>query len=139
MSTSFSPITINELTSNNVNLKGTGVSGSAAGLTTTNIDYALLWDAVFTGGNLILSGHHYGDTVTLQVVDVDGIVAPAGTVLGESLTNWNVDSDTQYQHGADVSYPVKILQGLYVRIKYTNSGLLAVSVRANLKFHKILF
>lgn len=139
MPTTFNPTLILEFNSNTVNFKGIGVSGTAAPLVTTDIDYQIPYDVCFTSGNLILGGQNFGDTVTLQVVDVDGILAPRGTVLGESLKDWNVVSDSQYQHGAETTYPVKLLQGLYVRIKYTNIGLMSVSVRANFKFHKILF
>lgn len=138
MTTNFSPKNILELNSSNVNFRGTGVSGTGTAGTSTSIDYLVTEDRIITGAYTILKNHVSGDSITLRVMDLDGVIAPAGTTLNEFATNWYVASDTQTQRGVNVPYPAKCLAGLYIRIVYNSVGLINVDVRANISFHKIL-
>lgn len=140
MTTIFAPSRFSELSSFELNFRGTGISGTATANTTTNIDYQLTEDRIITGGFLILQNHQFGDYVSFQVVDKDNILGyGAGTVLNEFMTNWYVASDTQIQKGTEASYPAKVFQGLYLRIIYHSTALLGnVNVRANFNMHKVL-
>lgn len=60
-----------------------------------------------------------GDKMTLQVVDKDGLVYPANTVLDEFGLDWAVMPETA--HSIKL-YKAKLIPGMYIRIKYTSTG-----------------
>lgn len=114
-----------------------GVSITCAAGVTTDLDYTLADDCLLTGLELIVNSGNYGDSVNFQVVDTTGFTGyPAGTVLDQFATNWNIApvSDTQF----DVIYPAKIIAGLTLRVVYTSTGSSAVFVAINYKLHKCL-
>lgn len=87
------------------------------------------------GGNLYTVGMKMGDTVSLSVVDKDGVYYPAGTVVKAYVTGWNV-SPTGDQ-GINTPYGIKIPGGLYIAVKYTNTNLLTdVKVGVNFFLHQ---
>lgn len=60
-----------------------------------------------------------GDSVKFQVVDKDGLVYPAGTVLEEFGDSWYVMPD----QSIDIRlFKSAIVPGMYIRIKYTSTG-----------------
>jgi hypothetical protein len=138
MTTLFSPKKLSELSSDILNFRGTGITGTATAGTSTNIDYQLPEDRLVLGAYAILSNHVLGDSMTVQVVDKDGLYYPAGTVLNQFTSSWYVASDTQTQRGMEAPYPAKILAGLYLRCIYTSTGLLNVACYFNVLFHKVL-
>lgn len=138
MTTQYAPQKLSDLTSAILNYRGTGVSSTASAGTSTNIDYKMTEDRLILGVEAILNGHVYGDNMHLQVVDVDGIMYPAGTVLNQFATSWFVIADQQYQPGSNVPYPAKIFSGLYVRVVYNSTGILPVNICINYHMHKVL-
>lgn len=138
--TIFAPRKLSELSADMLNFRGTGIHGSAASGSSTNIDYQLTEDRLVMGAYAILSGHAFGDYMTVQVVDVDNINGlGAGTVLNEFVSNWYVDPTVGTQRGMEAEYPAKILAGLYLRCIYTNVGGLGnVECYFNVLFHKVL-
>lgn len=89
------------------------------------------------GGDLYTNGAKVGDYVKMQVVDVDGIMSPAGTIISEWITKWYADP----KGGQSVLTPYagKIPGGLYLRITYKNTNALTqVNVAVNYHLHKPL-
>lgn len=99
-----------------------GVQGSIPSNTTVSIDTKITDDALFRGVKLIAMNTTFGDTVSVKVVDVDGVYFPAGTVLSSPVLNFNVSSDQQLQADYESVAPFKILGGLYIRITYVSTG-----------------
>ena len=67
-----------------------------------------------------------------QVVDVDGIAYPAGTVLEEFGTNFYVAPDVLEDI---ILYEASMPAGMYIRIKYTSTGTTNVEFMSNLYRH----
>ncbi len=84
----------------------------------------------------MLTGQNIGDSLCFQVVDKDGLYAPAGTVLNQFGTNIPVDTDAQSQDWYDSPYVAYLYQGLYIRVKYTSTGVDSVNLRAVVRLHK---
>lgn len=123
----------------NLNFDGNGKYQQIPADETTNIDYKIINTAHFNGLRIMLGGHVQGDKATLQVVDVDGIMAPAGTVLNQFAKDWFFSADTSDQGREILPYKSTIPAGLYIRIKYTATGLvLPVKVWINYYLHKII-
>lgn len=144
MTTIFAPKKLSELSADVLNFRGTGISGVALpavlGIpTTTNIDYELTEDRLILGAYAILSGHSFGDKMTVQVIDKNNVLGyGANTVLNQFVTDWYVDPSVATQRGMEAPYPAKVFQGLFLRLKYTNTGLAPVAVYINALFHKVL-
>ena len=72
------------------------------------------------GGYYIPSTSHEGDYIEFQIVDVDGLYYPAGTVLSTFISSdyvWDgKDFDVQ------MSDAVLVYAGLYFRLKYVSTG-----------------
>jgi hypothetical protein len=115
-----------------VNFKGFGFTGSVQPSQVCNVDYILPETRLVYGGEILLSGHQFGDTLCFQVVDVNNILGyGAGLVLGEYLKDWNVAADTCAQNVVLVDYPTEISAGLGFRIRYTSTGPQTVGVAVN--------
>lgn len=86
----------------------------------------------FDGVEYYAKDSELGDVVSFQVVDVDGITYPAGTVLEEFATDLQIIPDTK-----DVIrlYKAKLIPGMYVRIKYTSTGSNDVKFICNMLRH----
>jgi len=135
-----STLTINELSqfsANNVLGYYKGVTGIVVAGSTTNLDYLVNDDCFITGGIFLCEGHIFGDNVTLQVVDIDNIMGfGAGTVLGEYIKNWYLQSDVQLQFSENIHYPAKIKAGLYLRVIYASTGSNQIKASINYRLHK---
>lgn len=78
------------------------------------------------GGTYWVRGATAGDHVTLAVVDVDGIAAPAGTVLVQYVKEMPVAPwDNQQEIVAATAGLVPA--GMYLRVRYLNTGTAPVS------------
>jgi hypothetical protein len=73
------------------------------------------------GGYYWIKGATLSDTVSLSVVDVDGVVSPPGTVLSEYVQNLPV---APWDHQQELASPTAadIPAGLYLRVTYDNHG-----------------
>lgn len=138
MPTLYTPTHVNEYTSKLLNARVQGVTTTVAAGTSGNLDWECPDDRIMTGGYLLAKGSVWGDTATLQVVDINGVLAPAGTILNEFVTNLCIHEDTQLKIALEMPYPAKIFQGLFLRVRYTSSGLADVRVGINYLLHKIL-
>lgn len=119
--------------------KVVGITGSVPAGTTGSFDTLIADDSLIRGVLFLCQGHTFGDKVSFSVVDVDGIYAPAGTVVSTPISNWNINADLQLQAAYESLAPQKILGGLYVRVTYQSVGLLGtVKVAGNLLFNKVL-
>ena len=130
---------VSQFTSTNVYFNGQGVIGTALAGTTSNIDLTIADDCFFTGGVLRTKNATFGDHLSLQIVDVTGIYAPANTVLGQYATDWYMGSDVQEQVNIEVPYPGSIYAGLVMRCVYTSIGTTDVAVTLNYTMHKALY
>ena len=86
----------------------------------------------FDGVEYYSANSKIGDTVTFQVVDKDGILYPAGTVVEEFATGLYVIPD---QRDAFILYKAKLVPGLYIRVVYTSTGASNVDLICNLMRH----
>ncbi len=78
------------------------------------------------GGYYWVQGANPGDTVTLAVVDVDGLVAPAGTVLVEYVKSMPV-APWNHQQEIIAATAGTVPSGMYLRVSYNNVGAAPVS------------
>lgn len=117
-----------------------GVKGSIPSNTTQNVDTLIADDSLFRGVKLIAMNTTFGDTVSVKLVDVDGVYSPAGTVLSSPVLNFNISTDQQLQADYESVAPFKILGGLYIRITYISTGglLSTVKIGADLFLVKVL-
>jgi len=108
-----------------------------AGQANQNIDLAMTDDVFVTGGKLRVKNANFGDTVCLQVVDVNNVLGfGANLVLAQFITNWGLVDDQEQQFDEDSPYPAKVPAGLYLRLVYTSTGTVAPNVIMNWDLHK---
>jgi hypothetical protein len=135
--TTYNPICIGDFQKSKLVYDGQGVFTTVTAGSTVNLDYTLTDDCLITGMELIVNNGNYGDTVLLQVLDPTGFTGyPAGTVLDQYASNWNVAPTTNSQF--DIVYPAKVIAGLTLRVVYASTGTGNVFVAANYKLHKVL-
>lgn len=136
--TTYAPQHTNEMLTRAAAYSGKGVFGVCPAGQSLTLDLALPDDILIVGGRLLLENSKFGDRVTMQVVDKDGIAAPAGTVLGEYIQDWFVGGQHDSLTVAS-PYPNKVPAGFYLRVIYTSTGTTDVSVAVNYDLHTILF
>lgn len=136
--TTYTPKNINDFVSSALNFYGVGLTATPTIQTTTNIDYVVPFDILITGAVLMVKNVTFGDNITFQVVDVNGILAPANTVLNQFVTNWYLVEDSEKQFEFQVNYPAKIYEGLILRVIYTSTGETPPELAVNYILHKIL-
>lgn len=108
--------------------------------TTQNVDWKIdqmSWVGVnkrsyFNGVQYYAKDAAVGDSLTFQVVDVDGILYPAGTVLEEFGKNYFVMPNHPVEI---VLYKARLLVGMYVRVIYKSVGTVDVKFVCNLYRH----
>jgi hypothetical protein len=129
-----------DFSAENVFFNGQGVLGTVTAGSSSNVDLKILDDCFITGGILRTNGSNFGDYAHVQIVDIDNMLGyGANTVLRQFITNWYMRSDAQQQIETELSYPAKILAGLYIRIVYHSTGSTNVSVAMNYDLHKALY
>lgn len=116
---------------------GDGVSFTATAGTATYSDYKILTAGqsglYISGGEMYTNIAKVGDYIQVQVVDVDGIMSPAGTVIFDWVKKWYANPI-----GAqivDTAYAGKIPGGLYVRVTFNSTGGANVAVAVNYFLH----
>ena len=134
--TTFNPNSISEFEKSKLNYAAKGVKSTVPSGTTYDLDMRVADDALITGAWVVTLGSEFGDLASFQIVDVDGIYTPAGTVLNTFITDWNLVGDVNID--MDIQYPAKIFAGLYLRLKYTSVGPTDIKLAANWKLHKVL-
>ncbi len=86
----------------------------------------------FDGLEYCASNAEVGDKIKFQVVDVDGIAYPAGTVLEEFGTDVYVMPNTLNRI---ILYKAKLIVGMYLRLKYNSIGTTDVKIACNIFRH----
>jgi hypothetical protein len=140
----FTMRSVSDFNSGNLQFAAQGVLGSVPTGTTGHIDMEVPATSLIDGVVFMSNGATFGDTASLQIVDVNGITgAPPGYVLGQYATNWIVGSDANGGNTVNLQtpYPAKIPGGLYLRIVYTSTAAAGgppVGVAINYRLHKCL-
>lgn len=133
----YAPQTWNDVMVSMVSPYVIGIQGSIPVNTTQNIDTKIANDSLFRGVKLIAMNTTFGDTVSIKIVDVDGVYAPAGTVLSSPVLSFNISTDQQLQADYESVAPFKLLGGLYIRITYVSTGGLLSSVKIGADFFMV--
>lgn len=127
---------LSEMSADRASLRIQGIGGSAYALQVTNIDWKLPEDRWITGGLMMINQCTWGDTFDIEIVDLDGVVTTAGTVLATHVKDFRVNPGQNYQGEFHSQYPALIPAGVYIRIKYDNtSSLLTTKIGLNLITH----
>ena len=126
----LSPFTITD----NYFYRGSGFTFTAAAGTTTDFDYHVPEERAIDGSEIWIASRVFGCTANFSVVDKDGVMAPAGTVLDQFAYSWNIHPDTD--NSKRPGYPARIYSGLYIRISFTNPSASAIEVFGNLRLHE---
>jgi hypothetical protein len=128
-----------DMSADNVKFRGTSLSFTAAAGTTTNGDHKITEGRLLDGVGLLVKDAAWGDSIRLQIVDVDNILGyGAGVVLDEFATTWLIDPQAYNQGFWRLEYSAEIPANLYIRVIYNSVGGTNVSVGANLFLHKYL-
>lgn len=118
---------------------GAGFSGTAAKNSTTDLWMKLPNAFYLSGGEYFTIGAAAGDTLQVDVVDKDGVYAPAGTVLvaPSYLTAWNVPPADGALQRFERTYAALPPVNVYLRFRYISVGAVNdVKFFCNLYLHK---
>lgn len=85
----------------------------------------------FDGIQYFAKNAEIGDSIKFQVVDVDGLTYPAGTIL-EEFGHVYVIPDKEIKI---ILYKAKMPAGMYIRVKYESIGSTNVKIICNLFRH----
>jgi hypothetical protein len=97
-------------------MEGIGGAVSASGI--TNIDAKFPEERWINAGRLYVVGAKLGDKIGMEVVDKDGIVSPAGTVLNTFAKDLFINPESVFQLDYESPYVARLYSFLYIRIKY---------------------
>lgn len=129
---------VSQFTSLNVVFNGQSAQKEFQPGIISHLDYKVLNDCFITGAKFKAKNATFDDTASFQVIDIDGIVSPAGTVLNQFITGWSMVEDKQTQIDFSAPYPAKIIAGLYLRIVYKSAGHTPVFASADYYLHDAL-
>lgn len=115
-----------------------GVAATITAQTTQSIDTLVADDSLIRAIEFLCRNQAFGDTISVSVVDVNGVYVPAGTVISTPVSNYNIVSDRQSQRSYEAAAPLKIRGGLFVRVTYVSTGATAVDVGINFLLLKLL-
>ena len=114
--------------------RGASFSGTVSGESTADIDYEITQERWINGGRLLISAIGPEDKITFQVVDKNNVLGlGAGVVLDEFIKDYFVPDTGNLEVRLD--YPARIIAGLFLRLKYTNSNSSSITVKCNLYLH----
>ncbi len=109
-----------------------GLQGTCPFGQTTNIDYSLTDDVLFTGGEFLAKNSLFGDKFSLQIVH------PINGVIYTFVNDFGVTDDSQTKMVKQSVIPAKLPAGLIIRLAYTSTGETDVKLIINLYLFKIL-
>ena len=128
-----------DMDADKVKFRGRGIAFTATAGTITSHDYKVTEGRLLSGTQLYVRNQAWGDSVKLQVVDVDNILGyGAGVVLDEFATDWYINSGAEDQGRVVLPYSAEVIANLYIRFIYTSVGGTNVDVHCNLWAHKYL-
>jgi hypothetical protein len=115
--------------------QGSGPHVFPAGAT-SSIDMLISTAARLQGGYYWVQNCSLGDVVSLSVVDVDGVISPAGTVVSQYVTDMPV---VPWDHQQELESPTAglIPAGLYLRITYASVGATDVNLGVTYRWYVI--
>jgi hypothetical protein len=114
--------------------RGASFSGTVSAESTADLDYEITQERWINGGRLLVSNIGQEDKITFQVVDKNNILGfGAGVVLDEFIKDYFVPDTGNLEVKLD--YPAKIIAGLFLRLKYTNSNSSDITIKCNLYLH----
>lgn len=135
----FSPTTWRDVDTTKAQPSTVGFQGNCAANQTQNTDFLIVDDSLMRGIKFLARGVTFGDKITISVIDKDGVYFPANTVVAVPIKDFNCIADQQTQAEYEAIAPQKFLGGLYLRVAYTNSGILStVNFGINLIMMKVL-
>jgi hypothetical protein len=109
--------------------------------TTQDIDFLVGEDLYLDGGTLPIQDGEFGDTIKAQVVDKDNILGyGAGFVVKTWIEKWTLcKMGTYAECELHTDYKGLVLNGLYLRIKYTSvSTTTDPKVAVNYLLHRLI-
>ena len=107
-----------------------GFSFTATAGQVTQFDYKITQDFYLNEGEIELQNHAFADKIVKEIVDVDGLIAPAGTVLRSYIKNYPLRVSGPTPFKTDKKTAIN-LNGFYIRVKYTSTG--GTNVEANVR------
>jgi hypothetical protein len=111
---------VNDFSSDQVNLRLTGIYGTISAAGTTSIYKKFDEVRLVNGGTLLVADGLWGDTVALRVVDRDNIYGlGANTILRTFGEDYYINPDSTFQVKYEVPYVARIPAGIYIQIDYT--------------------
>lgn len=114
--------------------RGASFKDNVPANSTKDIDYKIAQERWINGGILIVDNVGPNDTITFQVVDKDNILGYGpNVVLDEFIKDFYIPQDKKLE--IELSYPAKIIAGLYLRLKYTSTHNDGCTVKCNLYLH----
>ena len=118
----------------------------------SSIEWKLDEERFINGTHIMLKGHTFSDFYDIEIVDKDfifagslypekydndgvmldwSVVSPDGVVLDGFIKDWYVVEDMQGQKPIKLEYPARLLEGMYIRLKYTAHGSENIQVKLN--------
>ena len=106
-----------------VQIRGIGFQFDAP----ANADTVYYWQIpeimCFYGGKIEVNNNEFKDKIDIEIVDKDGIVYPAGTVLTSYITNWNIPKDGKDTiQDKSISDPIPTIFYVKATYKATSAG-----------------
>lgn len=127
-------VQVTPFSSNSVQFSGEGKHQTITAGETESIDFKVTYDALLNGGLLQAINAKAGDSIKAEVIDKDGVYAPANTVLNVWIPKWPV----LVGEVMDLTTPQagNIPKDVYLRITYTSTGSTDVDVIVDYKLNK---
>jgi len=114
--------------------RGASFTDTVSANSSKDIDYQITQERYINGGKLIVKNIGQDDKITFQVVDKDNVLGfGAGVVLDEFIKDFYLPINESLN--VQLDYPAKIIAGLYLRLKYTNTNSIDAVVKCNLYLH----
>lgn len=112
-----------------------GIGGDVAASGVTSIDTQFPEKRLINAGSLLVSGGKLGDRVSLQVIDTNGTLAPAGTVLNTFAKDMYINPEQVFQIHYDIPYVAALHTFMALRISYNATDADARHIYLNLIGH----
>lgn len=109
---------VNDFSADQVTVIIQGIGGSVSASGVSNLDTQFPEKRLINAGSLLISGGKLGDRISLQVIDADGVLAPAGTVLNTFAKDMYVNPEQMFQIHYDIPYVAALHSFMKLRISY---------------------
>ena len=109
---------VNDFTADQVSVRIEGIGGTVAAAGITNKDFQFPEKRLINAGSLLVTGGKLGDKISLHVVDAQGVMAPAGTVIRTFAKNLYINQDSVFQIHYNIPYVAALHTFMAVRLAY---------------------